>query len=49
MCGQVVVMAYLWLDAAQSLQQIALLTNTAVRSPSGPVGICRGATVARLR
>ena len=27
---QVVVMAYLWLEAGQSLQQIALLTNTGV-------------------
>jgi len=26
----VVVMAYLWLEAGQSLQQIALLTNTGV-------------------
>lgn len=26
----VVVMAYLWLEAAQSLQQVALLTNTAI-------------------
>jgi hypothetical protein len=26
----VVVMAYLWLEAAQSLQQIALLTNTGI-------------------
>lgn len=26
----VVVMAFLWLDAAQSLQQIALLTNTGI-------------------
>jgi hypothetical protein len=25
-------MAYLWLDAKQSLQQVALLTNTAVSS-----------------
>ena len=28
----VVVMAYLWLEAAQSLQQIALLTNTAIHT-----------------
>ena len=26
----VVVMSFLWLDAAQSLQQVALLTNTAI-------------------
>lgn len=28
--AMVVVMAYLWLEAGQSLQQIALLTNTGV-------------------
>ncbi|KAK9831878.1 hypothetical protein WJX81_004455 [Elliptochloris bilobata] len=28
----VVIMAYLWLEAAQSLQQIALLTNTAIHT-----------------
>lgn len=30
-------MAYLWLEAAQSLQQIALLTNTGV--PTAPSGL----------
>ena len=42
-------MAYLWLDAAQSLQQIALLTNTGVRSPDSPEATCRASAAARLR